>query len=771
MKYFFQLCITTLFFLLLCSTTHAATPEQVCQVRKNTEAARFVACRHKVLSGLPESRFARSITHCRRKLNRGWRRANKRIAKLETSCLDAPLGLKDFRAALRANVHSITTQLGKNRRGIAPKRRCRSLKTVATGRYTACRYRAEARLARSSDTTAYEARISRCKTNLERSWRRIIERTATHDTTCFDDHLTVDDYRSEIETHTDKVAEVLAGEDELDPLALSVNGSPLALTAGGEAKSLTITNRSTKATAFDISADFTGTALEGEVVETGNTCSNVAPGASCMLSFTPGSELVSNTEFTIAGTNTDSVSASIAVVSPTTAPISVAGSPLSITVDGSTGDLTVTNTSEFVTALDIESDFSGTALEGNILETGNTCSSVAPGADCTLTFTSGDTVLAATQFTILGSNTEPVSASVQIVAPAIATLSVDGSPLTLTANGPTGNLIVTNTSATTALDIASDFTGTALDGNVVETGNTCNNVAPAASCTLTFTPGGTLVAATNFSVQGSNTVELTPSIAIQSGTTLTAVNPNSGSAAGGTGITLTGTGFTGATAVTFDGIPATSVNVVNSTTVTAVTPAHAAGVVDVVIDTPAGGATLLNSYTYLATAVGQSSGGGTIACLNGGFNNLIAASADNSAGIEWGGLGTAVGAGAQSNTDGASNTTAIVDELGNNGGVPYAAQLCNDYEVDSQANTPCEVGNTCYDDWFLPAGNNVTASGQLNCLYTNQVAIGGFAAVDYYSSTESSASFSWFQDFDDGGQFLNSKNGELRVRCVRSFTP
>lgn len=56
-----------------------------------------------------------------------------------------------------------------------------------------------------------------------------------------------------------------------------------------------------------------------------------------------------------------------------------------------------------------------------------------------------------------------------------------------------------------------------------------------------------------------------------------------------------------------DGQAATSVNVVNSTTVTGVTPAHAAGVVDVVIATPAGGATLVNGYTYVTTVVGQPS--------------------------------------------------------------------------------------------------------------------------------------------------------------------
>ncbi len=255
--------------------------------------------------------------------------------------------------------------------------------------------------------------------------------------------------------------------------------------------------------------------------------------------------------------------------------------------------------------------------------------------------------------------------------------------------------------------------------------------------------------------------------------TATAVIPTSGTASGGTGFTLTGTNLTGATGVTFDGVAATSVNVVNSTTVTGVTPTHAAGAVDVVIATPAGNAALTDGYTYESTAVGQASNGGTIACLNGGLNNLIAATADNTTAIEWGGTGTAIGASAQSNTDGAGNTVAIVAALGNNGGTSYAAQLCNDFEVDSQSNTPCQAGNTCYNDWFVPAGNNVTASGQLNCLYTNRDIIGGFTSDNYWSSTEFSGNelAAWLQAFGPGVQLNANKFNNFRLRCVRAFTP
>ncbi|HAT6978714.1 TPA: hypothetical protein JAN54_10555 [Legionella pneumophila] len=368
-----------------------------------------------------------------------------------------------------------------------------------------------------------------------------------------------------------------------------------------------------------------------------------------------------------------------------------------------------------------------------------------------------------------------------------AVITVIGSPLILTVNGPTGQLTINNTTTeVAATNITSNFTGTALDGNVTETGNTCANVPPGGSCTLTYTPGNTIVPQTNFTIRGTNTNVLTAAIAIQSGSTLTAVNPNSGTASGGTGVVLTGTGLTGATAVTFGGIAATSVNVVNSTTVTAVTPAHAIGPVDVVIDTPVGGATLANGYTYLTTAVGQPSGGGIIACLNGGLNNLIAATADNSSGIIWGGVGTAIGADAQSDIDGANNTATIVACLTGPGGGPgcpqniavntYAAGICSTYEVDSQGNTPCEPGNTCYSDWFLPADNNLTVTGQLNCLFTNRLSIGGFVNASYWSSTEVSGNpqfNAWTQSFVSGLQSNTDgkDNFIFRVRCVRNFTP
>jgi len=63
-------------------------------------------------------------------------------------------------------------------------------------------------------------------------------------------------------------------------------------------------------------------------------------------------------------------------------------------------------------------------------------------------------------------------------------------------------------------------------------------------------------------------------------------------------VTLFGTNLTGATGVSFGGTAATFFSVVNATTIFATTPAHTAGAVNVMVDTPGGTATLANGYTF-----------------------------------------------------------------------------------------------------------------------------------------------------------------------------
>lgn len=239
-------------------------------------------------------------------------------------------------------------------------------------------------------------------------------------------------------------------------------------------------------------------------------------------------------------------------------------------------------------------------------------------------------------------------------------------------------------------------------------------------------------------------------------------------ASGGATVTLSGVLLTGATSVTFGGVEATFFTVVDSNTVSVVTPKVAAGAVNVVITAPGGTSTLTNAYTYQTTAIGQLSGGGKIACLNGGLANLIAATTDISTNIQWGGQGTSTGA--NSATDGATNTTTIVAVLGT--GTTYAARLCSDYTVDSQGNSPCQPGYLCYNDWFLPAGNSTAASSQINCLYNNRATIGGFSGISYWSSTQITANTANMQSFVDGTIAARLKGSIITgTRCVRNFTP
>ncbi|MGD0224683.1 MAG: glycoside hydrolase family 88 protein [Terriglobia bacterium] len=83
--------------------------------------------------------------------------------------------------------------------------------------------------------------------------------------------------------------------------------------------------------------------------------------------------------------------------------------------------------------------------------------------------------------------------------------------------------------------------------------------------------------------------------------TVSKVSPNSGSTTGGTAVTITGTNFASGATVTFGGTTATHVVVVNSTTITATTPAKSAGAVTVTVTVRGQSGYLARGFTYVAT--------------------------------------------------------------------------------------------------------------------------------------------------------------------------
>ncbi|HEY3737144.1 MAG TPA: IPT/TIG domain-containing protein [Jatrophihabitans sp.] len=75
--------------------------------------------------------------------------------------------------------------------------------------------------------------------------------------------------------------------------------------------------------------------------------------------------------------------------------------------------------------------------------------------------------------------------------------------------------------------------------------------------------------------------------------------PSFGPDTGGTLLTLTGTGFTGTTAVYFDRVADTNFTVVNDSTITVITPPHAVGAVYIGVGTPRGGSAQIVSFGYV----------------------------------------------------------------------------------------------------------------------------------------------------------------------------
>ncbi len=90
---------------------------------------------------------------------------------------------------------------------------------------------------------------------------------------------------------------------------------------------------------------------------------------------------------------------------------------------------------------------------------------------------------------------------------------------------------------------------------------------------------------------------------LEAAPTAASVGPGSGSTNGGSTVTISGTNFLPGATVKIGGLTATNVQVTNTTTITATTPAHAPGAADITVINPDyQSSTLPSGYTY---AIGQ----------------------------------------------------------------------------------------------------------------------------------------------------------------------
>lgn len=132
-------------------------------------------------------------------------------------------------------------------------------------------------------------------------------------------------------------------------------------------------------------------------------------------------------------------------------------------------------------------------------------------------------------------------------------------------------------------------------------GNSLSGLNVTSDTTITGTTAAHVVGFADVVVVNPNgqTATLSNGYTYTAPPTISGVSPATGSKAGGDSVTITGTNFYGTPSVTFGGTTATNVTLVNSTTLTAITPTHAIGQVNVVVTNPdSQNTTLTNGFTY-----------------------------------------------------------------------------------------------------------------------------------------------------------------------------
>ena len=133
-----------------------------------------------------------------------------------------------------------------------------------------------------------------------------------------------------------------------------------------------------------------------------------------------------------------------------------------------------------------------------------------------------------------------------------------------------------------------------------------------------------------------------------------------------------------------------------------------------------------------------------------GWRYLEAAPADEGT-AQWGAYGSDVSGTSTAIGSGKANTQAIITRLQQLGETGRAAQLCNNKTLNG------------YSDWFLPSKD------ELNEMYKQRTAIGGFQDSWYWSSSQFNYSYAWYQNFLNGSQSYYAKDSACRVRAVRAF--
>ncbi len=327
----------------------------------------------------------------------------------------------------------------------------------------------------------------------------------------------------------------------------------------------------------------------------------------------------SDTQITItAPPGTDDTVVTVTVTNPDgfdTSPYTYSDGPtvsgITPTFGPSTGGTTVTITgTNFNGATGV--DFGATPATGVVVVTDTTITAISPAGtgtvDVTVTTPAGTSpTTAVDQFTYIGAPT--VSSVVPNIGPA--------------AGGTT--VTITGTNFVGVTDV--DFGATPAASFTVDSPTQITAVSPSGT-------DDTTVDVTVTNITGVSATNVNDQFTFSDAPAVTSVSPTGGPLAGGTTVTITGTNLNGATAVSFGGTPATSFTVNSDTSITAISPAHVAGTVDITVTTPAGTSPIVagDQFTYVNAPtvtsvvpnIGPPAGGTTVAITGTNFVQVSA---------------------------------------------------------------------------------------------------------------------------------------------------
>lgn len=237
------------------------------------------------------------------------------------------------------------------------------------------------------------------------------------------------------------------------------------------------------------------------------------------------------------------------------------------------GGATVTLTGTgFLTATSVTIGGGNCTAFSSVTDTSLTCTKpagVAGAADVVVTNPTGSA-------TLVGGYTFEANPTLTAVSPGSG--PIDG--------GTTITLTGTNFLSATTVDIS---------------GTACGSVTVVSATQVTCVTGARAAGLGNVRIFNTNgNATLAGSFRYEGNPTLTSVAPTAGTTAGGDTLTLTGTNFLTATAVTVAGVACTPLNIISTTSLSCPTPAHAAGAATVVVTNPSGSAQLTNAFTFEA---------------------------------------------------------------------------------------------------------------------------------------------------------------------------